>query len=45
MAFSVKTPAMLDMLKPGDKVKFKGENVGGRIVLTELQASKWVGVT
>lgn len=31
---------MLDMLKPGDKVKFKAENVGGRIVVTELQARK-----
>lgn len=29
MVFLVKNPAMLDTVKPGDKVKFKAERVGG----------------
>jgi Cu(I)/Ag(I) efflux system protein CusF len=40
MAFHVKAPAMLDKVKAGDKVKFKAENVGGQLVITELQTSK-----
>lgn len=40
MLFQVKDPAMLDMVKAGDKVKFKAEKVGGAIVLTEIQVVK-----
>lgn len=40
MLFQVKDPAMLDRVKPGDKVKFKAEMVGGGIVLTEIQVAK-----
>ena len=40
MLFQVKDPAMLDMVKPGDKVKFKAEKVGGSIVVTEIQVAK-----
>jgi len=37
MLFQVKDPAMLDMVKPGDKVKFRAEKAGGGIVVTEIQ--------
>jgi Cu(I)/Ag(I) efflux system periplasmic protein CusF len=40
MLFQVKDPAMLDLVKPGDKVKFKAEKAGGGIVLTEIQVAK-----
>ncbi len=40
MLFQVKVPAMLDMVKPGDKVKFRAEKVGGGIVVTEIQVAK-----
>jgi Cu(I)/Ag(I) efflux system periplasmic protein CusF len=40
MLFQVKDPAMLDRVKPGDKVKFKAEKVGGGIVLTEIEVAK-----
>jgi Cu(I)/Ag(I) efflux system protein CusF len=40
MLFQVKDPAMLDMVKPGDKVKFRAEKAGGAIVVTEIQIAK-----
>ena len=40
MLFQVKDTAMLDMVKPGDKVKFKAEKLGGGIVVTEIQVAK-----
>ena len=40
MLFQVKDPAMLDMVKPGDKVKFRAEKAGGGIVVTEIQIAK-----
>jgi len=40
MLFQVKDAAMLDMVKPGDKVKFKAEKLGGGIVVTEIQVAK-----
>jgi Cu/Ag efflux protein CusF len=40
MLFQVKDAAMLDMVKPGDKVKFKAEKAGGGIVVTEIQVAK-----
>jgi len=40
MLFQVKDPAMLDVIKPGDKVKFRAEKVGGGIVVTEIQVTK-----
>ena len=40
MVFQVKDPAMLDKVQAGDKVKFKAEKVGGRIVITNLEISK-----
>jgi len=40
MVFQVKDPAMLDMVKAGDKVKFKAEKADGAIVVTEMQIAK-----
>jgi len=40
MVFQVKDPSMLDMVKAGDKVKFKAENSGGAFTITEIQAAK-----
>ena len=40
MLFQVKDPAMLDMVKPGDKVQFKAEKAGGALVVTEIQVAK-----
>ena len=40
MLFQVKDAAMLDMVKPGDKVKFRAEKLGGGIVVTEIQVAK-----
>ena len=40
MVFQVKDPAMLDMVKAGDKVKFKAQKAGGAFVITEIQATK-----
>ena len=40
MLFQVKDPAMLDMVKAGDKVKFKAEKAATGIVVTEIQMAK-----
>jgi Cu(I)/Ag(I) efflux system protein CusF len=40
MVFAVKDKAMLDKLKPGDKVKFKAVNEGGKFTVTEIQSAK-----
>ena len=40
MVFQVKDPAMLDMVKAGDKVMFKAEKANGALVVTEIQAVK-----
>ena len=40
MVFQVKDPAMLDMVKTGDKVKFKADKADGAIVVTEIQIAK-----
>lgn len=39
MVFVVKDKAMLDKVKPGDKVKFKAVRDGGSYVVTEIQAT------
>jgi Cu(I)/Ag(I) efflux system periplasmic protein CusF len=36
MVFQVKNPALLDAVKPGDKVKFAVEMVGTAMVVTEI---------
>jgi len=40
MVFRVKDPAMLDKVKPGDKVRFAADKVEGGYVVTELEAAK-----
>lgn len=40
MVFRVGDPAMLDKVQAGDKVKFKAENAGGALVVTEIRLAK-----
>ena len=40
MVYRVKDPALLDKAKPGDKVKFEAENVGGTFVVTRIEPSQ-----
>ena len=40
MLFQVKDPAMLDMVRVGNKVKFKAEKAATGIVVTEIQVAK-----
>ena len=40
MVFGIKDVAMLDGLKVGDKVKFKAEQTGTVITVTDIQAAK-----
>ena len=39
MVFAVSDPALLDRVKPGDKVKFTAEMNGSAIVVTDIQAA------
>jgi Cu(I)/Ag(I) efflux system protein CusF len=39
MAFRVRSPAMLDQVKPGDKVGFVPEKVNGALTVTLLEAA------
>ena len=40
MVFGVKDVALLDKFKAGDKVKFKAEQMGTAIVVTDIQPAK-----
>ncbi len=40
MVFQVKDPVMLDQVKPGDKVKFQAEKLGGAFTVTRIEAVK-----
>jgi Cu/Ag efflux protein CusF len=40
MVYRVKDPAMLERVKPGDKVKFEAENVGGTFTVTKIEPAK-----
>jgi Cu(I)/Ag(I) efflux system protein CusF len=40
MVFQVKEPAMLDVVKSGDKVKFRAEKVGGAYIVTQVEVVK-----
>ena len=40
MVFQVKDAAMLDTLKAGDKIKFKAEQTGSTIVVTDIVPTK-----
>jgi Cu/Ag efflux protein CusF len=40
MMFKVKDPAMLDGVKPGDKVRFRVDYAGSEFVVTHIEAAK-----
>ena len=40
MTYRVKDKAMLDKLKPGDKIRFEAEGVGGTFTVTRLEKAK-----
>ena len=40
MVFAVKTPALLDSFKSGDKILFQAVSENGKMVVTEMQAAK-----
>ncbi len=40
MVFQVKDPALLDKVKPGDKVNFEAEKLGGAFTVTKIEAAK-----
>lgn len=40
MVFSVKDPALLAKVKPGDKVRFTAEKIGGAYTVTSLELAK-----
>lgn len=40
MVFRVKEPAMLDKVKPGDKISFVAERANGAITVTYLELAK-----
>jgi Cu/Ag efflux protein CusF len=40
MVFRVKDPSMLDKVKPGDKVRFVAEQVGGALTVTAIEPAK-----
>ena len=40
MVFGLKDPSSLDKLKVGDKVRFKADQVGGQLIVTEVVLAK-----
>ena len=40
MVFQVKDPAMLGQVKPGDKVKFEAQKLGGAYTVTKIETAK-----
>lgn len=40
MVFRVKDPGMLEQVRPGDRVKFRAEKVGGQYVVTTIEGAK-----
>ena len=40
MVFRVKDPAMLEQVKPGEKVKFEAEKLGGALTITNIETAK-----
>ncbi|WP_374685090.1 copper-binding protein [Rhizobacter sp. J219] len=40
MVFQVKDPAMLQQVKPGDKVRFTAEKINGAFTVTTLEVVK-----
>jgi len=40
MVFQVKDPGLLDKVKPGDKVKFEAQKLGGAFTVTAIEQAK-----
>ena len=40
MVFQVKDPAVLDQLKPGDKIRFQAEKLGGAYTVTRIETTQ-----
>lgn len=40
MVFRVKDPTFLDKVKPGDKVKFEAEKIGGAFTVTRIERAR-----
>lgn len=40
MVFRVKDPAMLDQVKPGDKIRFAADRVGGAFTVVALETAE-----
>ena len=40
MVFQVKDAALLDKVKPGDKVTFEAQKLGGAFTVTKIEAAK-----
>jgi Cu/Ag efflux protein CusF len=40
MVFRAQDPAMLQAVKPGDKIKFDAENLTGQFVVTKIEKGK-----
>jgi Cu/Ag efflux protein CusF len=40
MVFRVKDPAMLEQVKPGDKVRFEAQELGGALTITKIEPAK-----
>jgi Cu(I)/Ag(I) efflux system protein CusF len=40
MVFQVKDPAMLEKVKPGDKVRFTAEKINGAFTVTTIEVAK-----
>ena len=40
MVFQVKDPGMLEQVKPGDKVRFEAEKIGGAYTVTRIEPAQ-----
>jgi Cu(I)/Ag(I) efflux system protein CusF len=40
MVFRTKDPATLDQVKPGDKVRFSAEQIGGQLTVTRIERTQ-----
>lgn len=40
MVFRVKEPAMLDQVKPGDKIKFIADDINGALTVVRLESAR-----
>jgi len=40
MVFHVTDPAMLQQIKPGDKIKFRAESLGGVLTVTKIEPAR-----